>query len=269
MWDLLLTRPSRLTLGFRDRPTVVASCSPTDEVSYTYFTDGMRHRVGDNPKPSMVFLLSHVLWLDRYFGTLYRQAITQESRRTMAQAIVTHIIAILGWLRASETCGLHWGDITINRPADGPTLGLPAGIGCDLFTLLAQTKSEQVRTVNLPLAYMSASGLALGLWLEILQSLTRLTSSHLLPSFCVTRMGRLGRAITIAILIFTLRLRFSVCSVTPTSVNTTGLPVRRLAMPSGRLIPTVGRATPSYRRSAQILSERRQRPRLSNMDAGD
>jgi hypothetical protein len=172
MWDLLLTRLSRLTLGFRDRPTVVAGCSHTDEVSYTYFTDGMRRRVGGNPKPSMVFLLSHVLWLARYFGTLYRQATTQESRRTMAQAIVTHIIAILGWLRACETFGLHWGDIGICRPTDGPTLGLPAGIGCVLFKLLAQTKSEQVRTVDLILAYMSASGLALGPWLEILQSLT-------------------------------------------------------------------------------------------------
>jgi hypothetical protein len=56
IWDLLLTQPEKLTLGFKDWPTIVSGCSPTNEISYTYtyFMDGMQGRVRDNPKPSAV-----------------------------------------------------------------------------------------------------------------------------------------------------------------------------------------------------------------------
>jgi hypothetical protein len=36
IWDLLLTQPDKLTLGFKDRPTMVHGCSPTDEIAYTF-----------------------------------------------------------------------------------------------------------------------------------------------------------------------------------------------------------------------------------------
>jgi hypothetical protein len=61
MWDLLLAHPERLTLGFKDRPAVVEGCSPTDEVAYTFFTDSMKRRIGDNPQPSATLLLHHIL----------------------------------------------------------------------------------------------------------------------------------------------------------------------------------------------------------------
>jgi hypothetical protein len=53
IWDLLLTHPERLTLGFNDRPVVVEGCSPTDEVAYTFFMDAMKGRIGSirNPRP--------------------------------------------------------------------------------------------------------------------------------------------------------------------------------------------------------------------------
>jgi hypothetical protein len=138
VWDLLHTRPNRLTLGFRDKPTVVSGCSPTDEVAYTYFADGMRRRMGDHPKPSMVFLLSHAIWVSRYFESLFAQAVTLERQLELARAIVTHIAALLGWLRVCETFGLQWQDVTVVPPIAGPTMGLPAGIGCVLLALLAR-----------------------------------------------------------------------------------------------------------------------------------
>jgi hypothetical protein len=52
-------------------------------------------------------------------------------------------------------------------PAHGPTLGLRVQLN-----LLAQTKSEQVWTAGLVLAYRSAYGLALGPRLEMLRSIT-------------------------------------------------------------------------------------------------
>jgi hypothetical protein len=74
IWDLLHTHSNKLTLGFRDRPTIVNGCSPTDKVAYTYFTDGLKRRMGDNPKPSTVLLLEHMIWLDRYYDSVFTQA---------------------------------------------------------------------------------------------------------------------------------------------------------------------------------------------------
>jgi hypothetical protein len=41
--DLLQTLPDKFTFGFKDRPLIaVEACSPTDQVAYTFFTEGMR-----------------------------------------------------------------------------------------------------------------------------------------------------------------------------------------------------------------------------------
>jgi hypothetical protein len=98
IWDLLLTHPERLTLGFKDRPVVVEGCSPTDEVAYTFFTDGMKRRIGDNPQPSATLLLHHLLWINSYFDQLYRSAETIDRRIDICCAAVTHVISFLGWL---------------------------------------------------------------------------------------------------------------------------------------------------------------------------
>jgi hypothetical protein len=74
IWDLLLTQLDKLTFGFKDRPTMVHCCSPTDEIAYTLFMDGMRRRVWDNPKPSVALLLYHILWMANYFDDLFLHA---------------------------------------------------------------------------------------------------------------------------------------------------------------------------------------------------
>jgi hypothetical protein len=173
IWDLLLTQPEKLTLGFKDRPTLVAACSPTDEIAYTYFTDGMRRRVGDNPKPSAVLLLHHVLWLDKYFADLFANARDRHGRLEACRAALTLDLAYLAWLRARETFGLTWGDVAITDPLDGPVVGLPLGIGVIQLTLLAQTKSSQAAAADMIVAYTSASGLSPGIWLRRLQALLR------------------------------------------------------------------------------------------------
>jgi hypothetical protein len=44
--DLLHTHADQLTFGFKDRHEMVQACSPTDQVTYTYFTEGMRRQLG-------------------------------------------------------------------------------------------------------------------------------------------------------------------------------------------------------------------------------
>lgn len=179
IWDLLHTNPDKLTLGFRDRPMVVHGCSPTDEVAYTYFTDGLKRRLGDNPKPSTVLLLDHMIWIDAYFESIFEPATNGQVCINICRAATTHLLALLGWLRAKETFGVRWADIEIWTPQQGPALGLPAGVGAILCKLLPQTKSSQTSTADVVLAYTTALGLSLGKWLHRLQQI--LPQQQLVP----------------------------------------------------------------------------------------
>jgi hypothetical protein len=171
IWDLFQSCPDRLTLGFKDRPTLVQQCSPTDEVVYTYFTEGMKRRMGDHPKPSAVLLLSHMIQIDHHYLDLFRQAPNLQVRIGACRAAVTHLFAYLGWLRGRETFGIRWGDVDLVEPMDGPSLGLPMGIGTLMIDLLPQTKSSQAATADVIMAYRTASGLELGLWAHRLRAL--------------------------------------------------------------------------------------------------
>jgi hypothetical protein len=171
IWDLLLAHPDRLTLGFKDRPLVFEGCSPTDEAAYTFFTDGMRRRIGDNPQPSATLLLHHILWINAYFERIYHSADDDNLRINICRAALTHLLSFIGWLRAVETFGIWWQDLTIIDPPMGPTMGLPINVGVILLKLLAQTKSSQTAIADVVLAYKMASGLPLGDWFHMLVAL--------------------------------------------------------------------------------------------------
>jgi hypothetical protein len=140
---------------------------------YTYFTDGMQRRVGDNPKPSTVLLLPHILWMEKYFTDLFANAKDLYGHVEACRAALTLVLAYLAWLRVRETFGLTWSDVAITDPLDGPVVGLPLGIGVIQLTLLAQTKSNQAAAADMIVAYTSTSGLSPGTWLRRLQALLR------------------------------------------------------------------------------------------------
>jgi hypothetical protein len=68
-FNLLQSMPNRLTYGFRDKPTVVAACNPTDELGYTVFSDGMKRRLVTKPTP---LLSSSTNMLPGSTGTSFR-----------------------------------------------------------------------------------------------------------------------------------------------------------------------------------------------------
>jgi hypothetical protein len=171
--DLLLTQPEKLTLGFKDRPTVVSGCSPTDEIAYTYFTDGMRRRDSDDPKPLAVLLLHHIIWMEKHSEALFANAVDRCGRVDACRVALTLVLVYLAWLRALETFGLTWGNLTVTDPTDGPTLGLPFGIGVTQLKLLAQTQSNQAAAADMIIAYTNASGLPPGQWLQHLRARLR------------------------------------------------------------------------------------------------
>jgi hypothetical protein len=177
--DLLHTRADQLTFGFKYRPQIVQACSPTNQVAYTYFTEGMRRRLGDHPQPSTVLTGKHMKWLDTYYRQLFAQAPNRKERAHLSCAGMTHLLSYLGWLRSLETFRLHWCDSKITPPAAGPSLGLPAGFGVVMYTMLLQTKSSQYFTADVVIAYTTASGLSMGWWLETLKA--NLTPEELDP----------------------------------------------------------------------------------------
>jgi hypothetical protein len=140
----------------------------------------MRRRLGDHPRPSTVLTGFHMRWIDRYYYSLYLHAKTSKDRKRMSRAAVAHLSSYVGWLRGAETFGLCWRDVTAIHPDDGPTLGLPPGVGVILLKLLLQTKSSQFAQADVVIAFTTASGLSLGTWLERLRA--ELTPAELDPA---------------------------------------------------------------------------------------
>jgi hypothetical protein len=179
--DLLHNQAERFTLGFKDRPILVDECSPTDQAAYTFFTEGMRRRLGDHPQPSAVLTGAHMVrWLDNNYHQLFRTANTDAERKILSKAANVHLSSYLGWLRGVETFGLQWQDIGLIQPQAGPTVGLPPGMGLVLLELLQQTKSSQLAKVDVPIAFTTASELSFGTWLNHLRDLS--TEEELAPT---------------------------------------------------------------------------------------
>jgi hypothetical protein len=73
----------------------------------------------------------------------------------MALAGFVNLTLWLGWLRSSETFGLHWRDLVITEPI---------GCGALSYTLLPETKSSRTECADLIVAYETLSGYQIGKW---------------------------------------------------------------------------------------------------------
>jgi hypothetical protein len=60
--------------------------------------------------------------------------------------------------------------VAVIPPTDGPSEGLPLGVGVVKCDLQAQTKSDQTRVVGVVIAYETLSGKSLGWWLDLYHS---------------------------------------------------------------------------------------------------
>jgi hypothetical protein len=180
-FNLLQSCPSRVTYGFRDKPTVVTACNhPTDELGYTVFSDGMKRRIGDKSFPSAVLLDQHVQWMDTHFRKVVATTTDSDVRLDSCRAAIVNLIAWLAWLRALETFMLKWRGVHVVPPAAGPSEGLPLGLGVVKCDLQDQTKSSQTHMVDVCIAYATLSGKSLGWWIELYRSL--LPTPSLAPS---------------------------------------------------------------------------------------
>jgi len=130
LWDRQVAHPERTLRDPRSRKVYLAEgVSPTDAMGYGLMVTGMAKRVGDHSKPPIALTLSQVLWIMARLNAMWPVSRTQAERREIAAAAVTHLLGWLGWLRSRELFSLTWGDVTVTRPAHGPRLGLPLGVG--------------------------------------------------------------------------------------------------------------------------------------------
>jgi hypothetical protein len=168
--DLLTAHPGRLVADHRDQPVLAHGCAPTNELGFSHFSASMKRQVGEHTQPSAPLLEKHIQWIEDLVERQYHAATTSIQRRTACQIAVTNLVGWLAWLRAQETFCLTWKDALVLSPADGPSPGLPEGLGVVLLKLLAQTKSSQSRTADVVVSYTTASGLSLGTWLDRLRA---------------------------------------------------------------------------------------------------
>jgi hypothetical protein len=133
----------------------------------------MSKRMGDESKPPVAITYRQVRWAIDRLEALWKVCPTADvgGRREIAAAAVSTLLAWLGWLRSREMFSLTWGDTTITRPADGPSIGLPSGVGAVELRLLAETKTNRTKVADIVISYATASGLIPGLWMERLRHL--------------------------------------------------------------------------------------------------
>lgn len=137
---------------------------PTDTARMSYFSRGLRARLGELTVPSAPLTFDHIQALDNYFRDRYRQAVTLLQARHWALGGLANLLFWLGWLRSLEVFSLTWADLQVVRGAYGPTLGLPAGCGLVTVRLLPETKTNRAFRPDVYMAYRTVSGLCLGHW---------------------------------------------------------------------------------------------------------
>jgi hypothetical protein len=149
----------------------VASVRPTDDATCTFFTKGLRSRLGDAPKPSHALLHRQVSNMDHFFQQEFARAPDQTSKRYWARAAVANLSLWLGWLRSCETFDLRWCDAFLIKPSQARAYDLSAGCGAVRYRLAPETKSLRSQEADVAIAYTSYTGLSLGTWLQRLRKL--------------------------------------------------------------------------------------------------
>ena len=158
---------------------------PTDEAMMTRFTEGMRRRLGDDPRPSYALLFRHVKAMDRFYSEKYTAAVGSERRR-WALAGLANTLLWLGWLRATELMDLRWCDVTAVQPGDGAQHDLPPQAGCLLLRLSPITKTSPHRTADLPIAFRTRAGLSPGVWFNRARQACNADEASVTHIFCTS-----------------------------------------------------------------------------------
>jgi hypothetical protein len=158
---------------FRDRSgrgLVHEYVSPCTETSMTFASKGMSRRMGTASEKSWAISHIHVAYIDNALNKAYRDARTPALQHEISIAALTNLLAYLGWLRGGEIFEAEEEDLLVTLLQDGPSRGLPPGVGAVEYTLLPETKSDPTIVADVVTTFTTLSGLSPGKWTLRLKS---------------------------------------------------------------------------------------------------
>jgi hypothetical protein len=158
--------------------------SPTNESTMLFAHTGMSHRMGTETKKSWALSHVHIAFIDTELNRLFEACTDPDVQHELACAGLTNLLAYLAWLRGGEVFSAAPEDLSM----DGPTRGLPPGVGALEFSLLAATKLDPTLAADVVVAYTTLTGLSPGKWATRLARFTparedRLFSTRLTPTW--------------------------------------------------------------------------------------
>jgi hypothetical protein len=167
---------------------VMPYVSPTDESTMSFAHTGMARRMGTETQKSWALSHVHVAFIDSELQRMFDACTDPEVQHELACAGFANLLAYLGWLRGGEVFGADPDDVHVVEPEDGPTRGLPPGVGALEYSLLAATKSDPTLAADVILAYTTLTGLSPGKWAARLAQFAparagRLFSTRLTPNW--------------------------------------------------------------------------------------
>jgi hypothetical protein len=138
--------------------------SPTDESIMSFAHTGMSRRMGTETQKSWALSHVHIAFLDSELDRMFCATQNPNVKHELACAGLTNLLAYLAWLRGGEIFSATSDDLQVIEPIDGPTRGLPPGVGALEYSLLAATKSDPTLAADVILAYTTLTGLSPGKW---------------------------------------------------------------------------------------------------------
>jgi hypothetical protein len=145
------------------RVRITRLISPTDSLHFTMQAKGMTSRMGTASKPSWALSYVHVAYINTALDTAFLLSNEQDVRHELAVAAYVNLGAYPGWLRGGEIFDLKREDAAVIPSSDGPTVGLPSGLGVVTGTLLEERISDPIRTADVVIAYWCLLSLGLGI----------------------------------------------------------------------------------------------------------
>jgi hypothetical protein len=169
--DMQDKAPRQVLLDRAGRGLMHEYVSPCTESNMTFAAKGMSRRLGTSSEKSWAISHVHVAYIDQALDQAYHNAeLNPDLQHEISVAAFTNLIAYLGWLRGGEIFQAEETDLVITLPINGPTRGLPPGIGAVECSLLPETKSDPTIVADAVTAFTTMSGLSPGKWALRLQS---------------------------------------------------------------------------------------------------
>jgi hypothetical protein len=168
--DMQSAFPRQVLRDRQGRGLIHEYVSPCSEMNMTFAAKGMSRRLGTATEKSWAISHVHVAYIDQCLEKAFHRTTDPDSQHEIVVAALANLLAYLGWLRGGEIFEGQQDDLVLTLPRDGPSRGLPPGVGAVEYTLLPETKSDPTLVADVVIAFTTMTGLSPGKWAILLRS---------------------------------------------------------------------------------------------------